>query len=171
MHARTRARRTAPDDDVATRRTSSQRSSSQEEEPIHPPDRTASVASVVVVDDEASFRSALRRLVEASSKLALVGEADSGEAAVALVRELEPDLIVMDVWMPRLGGIGATRTIKEIRPTTVVCLVSASHPHELPQEAATCGADAIAWKGDLCPELLEELWATPGTRDGRPHLG
>ena len=124
--------------------------------------RTAHAASVLVVDDEASFRGALRLIVEASSTLMLIGEAKSGEAAVALVRALEPDLVVMDVHMPLLGGIAATRTIKELRPNTLVCLVSASRPHELPEEAARSGADAIAWKGDLRAELLEELWAQHG---------
>src|SRR5829696_8837831 len=139
MHACTRARRARADDHVARRGRSS-----EEGEPMHLHGRTTHAASVLVVDDEASFRGALRLIVGASSMLMLIGEATSGEAAVALVRALEPDLVVMDVHMPLLGGISATRT------------------HELPEEAARSGADAIAWKGDLRAELLEELWAQHG---------
>jgi DNA-binding NarL/FixJ family response regulator len=114
---------------------------------------------VVAVDDQAHFRDALKDLVGATAALELVGEAGSGEDAVALVRELAPDLVLMDVRMPGLGGIGATRAIKEIRPETVVVLASTTHPDELAREADASRADEIVWKGDLRPRLLDEIWA------------
>lgn len=116
-------------------------------------------ACVVAVDDQAHFRDALRELVAATSALELVGEAESGEAAVALVRELAPDLVLMDVRMPGLGGIDASQAIKEIRPETVVVLASTTHPDELAREAGASRADEIVWKGDLRPRLLDEIWA------------
>ncbi len=114
---------------------------------------------MITVDDQPCVRSALRSLVEATSALALVGEAESGEAAVALVPELEPDLVLMDVEMPGLGGIEATRAIKAIRPETLVFLISATHPDDLPADAGDCAADLVLWKGDLRPRLVEEIWA------------
>ena len=119
----------------------------------------AGVGCVLAVDDHAPFRAALRRLIETTATLAVVGEADSGEAAVALVVELEPDLVIMDVEMPGVDGVAASTQIKRTRPETVVCLVSATRPEELRRDAARCPADAIVWKGDLTPRLLEAIWA------------
>jgi DNA-binding NarL/FixJ family response regulator len=123
---------------------------------------------VLAVDDQADAREALRGLVKATSALQLVGEVESGEAAVALVSELEPDLVLMDVRMPGIGGINATVAIKEIRPETVVVLTSTMHPDELPRDADECRADEIVWKGDLRPRLLDEIWARRAQR-GRPR--
>jgi two-component system, NarL family, invasion response regulator UvrY len=123
---------------------------------------------VLAVDDQATFRSALRCVVEETKTLMIGGEAESGEAAVALARELKPDLVLMDVRMPGLGGIAATQEIKRIRPETIVFLVSTTHPDELSQEAAECHADAIVWKGDLRPRLLAETWAKHAGRPGAP---
>jgi DNA-binding NarL/FixJ family response regulator len=118
----------------------------------------STVGSVLTVDDQSAFRHLVRELVEATSQLVWVGEADSGEAAVRLVRELEPDLVLMDVRMPGLGGIDATREIKAIRPATVVALISTASPDELRGEAEECRADEIVSKGDLRPALLDEIW-------------
>jgi DNA-binding NarL/FixJ family response regulator len=114
---------------------------------------------VLAVDDHPCFRRALRAVVEGTSGLALAGEAESGEAAVALAHELKPDIVLMDVRMPGLGGARATNEIKQCRPETLVLLVSTTHPDELGRDAWECGADHVVWKGDLCPKLLEELWA------------
>jgi two-component system invasion response regulator UvrY len=94
-----------------------------------------------------------------------VGEADSGETAVALVQELEPDLVLMDVRMPGIGGIAATRAIKAMRESTIVVLISTTHPDELPDDARHSPADAIIWKGDLRPLSLEKIWSRHN--DGR----
>jgi NarL family two-component system response regulator LiaR len=113
---------------------------------------------VLAVDDHAVFRALIRELVDATRGLEAVGEADSGERAVEAALELEPDLVLMDVVMPGLGGIAATRRIKAIRPSTIVVLVSTTHPDELPLDAATCLADEFVWKSDLRPSLLDEIW-------------
>ena len=117
------------------------------------------VGCVLAVDDQPAFRSALRFVVAACRALVLTGEAESGEAAIVLVAELEPDLVLMDVDMPGIGGIAAAREIKRFSQRTVVLLVSATHPDELPSEATECSADGIIWKGDLGPNVLEAIWA------------
>ena len=114
--------------------------------------------SVLPVDDQPAFRDAVRELVEATSGMVVVGEADSGERALELVEQLRPDLVLMDVRMPGIGGVGATRMIKKAHPSAVVVLVSTAAPEELPAEAGDCLADALVWKGALRPALLEELW-------------
>jgi DNA-binding NarL/FixJ family response regulator len=126
---------------------------------IATPDPTAStVGRVLAVDDQRSFRSVLRRVVDATATLAPIGEAESGEDAVALVEELEPDVVLMDVRMPGMGGIEAARRIKELRPETVVLLVSTTPAEHLAAAIDDSGADAFVSKGELRPHLLDELW-------------
>ena len=113
---------------------------------------------MLAVDDHEPFRTAMRRLVEAAPGFSLLAEAESGERAIEAANELHPDLVLMDVEMPGLGGIAAARRIKSESPMTVVVLVSATHPDDLPREAASCFADEIVWKPKLRPALLEEIW-------------
>jgi DNA-binding NarL/FixJ family response regulator len=114
--------------------------------------------SVLVVDDQATFRGALRQLLTTSPTFVFAGEAECGETAVSETMELAADLVPMDVAMPGIGGIEATRAIKAYRPQTVVVLVSVRRPDELTPEAALCGADEILWKGDLTRKRLEGIW-------------
>jgi len=115
-------------------------------------------ARVLAVDDVAAFRHAIRTLLRTNRRLELVCDADSGEGALAVIDDCDPDLVLMDVRMPGMGGIAATRAIKARRPATVVALISTTHPSELSSEAATCGADAIVWKPELRPGVLEAIW-------------
>jgi chemotaxis response regulator CheB len=127
----------------------------------------ASCARVLAVDDRSAFKDVLCRLVDRAGRLDLLAVADSGESALEAVRTLQPDMVVMDVVMPGIGGAAAARTIKAGRPATVVVLVSTTHPDDLPDEVHECAADAVVWKARLRPQLLEELWFThrrpPGT--------
>lgn len=115
-------------------------------------------ARVLTVDDDSSFRRLIRRVVETTPGFVQVGEAASGEDAVSAADELEPDLVVMDVFMPGIGGIAAADCIKERRPATVVMLVSTTHPDDLPSGAADGSADAVVWKRELHPSLLGQIW-------------
>jgi len=115
-------------------------------------------ARVLAVDDDPSFLALLCDVVEATSELELVGETDCGEGAVAAADELRPDMVVMDVRMPTVDGISATTRIKAQSPSTLVVLVSATHPEELRREASGCGASAVVLKSELRPALLDELW-------------
>lgn len=125
---------------------------------LHEPSASTPVhARVLAVDDQEAFRAIIRRLVEAA-QMDLVAEADSGESAVAAAHELLPDLVVMDVAMPGIGGIDAARRIKTERPSTVVILISTTHPDDLPRDAGESRADEIVWKPELRPSLLEAIW-------------
>lgn len=115
-------------------------------------------ARVLAVDDDPTFLALLCDVVDASTELELVGETDCGEDAVQATEELRPDIVLMDVRMPKLDGISATTRIKASLPATLVVLVSVTHPDELRREASGCGASAILWKSDLRPRLLDEIW-------------
>ena len=115
-------------------------------------------ARVLAVDDDPSFLALLCDVVGATRDLELVGETDCGEGAVRAAEELRPDVVLMDVRMPKLDGISASARITASLPSTLVVLVSVTHPDELRREASGCGAAAILWKGDLRPSLLDEIW-------------
>ena len=109
-------------------------------------------ARVLVVDDHAAFLALLAEVVSATSRLEIAGEAQSGERAVELAQELAPDMVVMDVRMPGIGGLEAADRIKAIHPSALVVLVSTTHPNELPPRAGAI------WKSRLGPALLDEIW-------------
>jgi DNA-binding NarL/FixJ family response regulator len=119
------------------------------------------LARVLAVDDHAASRASIRQVVDATAGLELIAEATSGEAAVAATVDLQPDLVLMDVRMPGIGGIEASRRIKVHRPSTIVILVSSTHPDEFPC-ARDCRADCIIWKIRLRPALLAEIWSRQG---------
>ena len=113
---------------------------------------------VLAVDDQTAFLAVLRDLVGATRELELVAEAQSGERAIEVVLEIEPDIVLMDVWMPGMGGIAAAREIKAGLPSTLVVLISTTHPEEIPLEPDDVCADAVVWKSDLDPRLLDDIW-------------
>jgi DNA-binding NarL/FixJ family response regulator len=113
---------------------------------------------VLAADDDAGFGAVVAQLIDAAPGLECLCIVSSGEAAIAKADELEPDIVLMDVVMPGIGGIGAARKIKDAHSSTVVVLISTMHPDDLPREAGECRADEIVWKADLRPALLEEIW-------------
>jgi DNA-binding NarL/FixJ family response regulator len=121
---------------------------------------------VLVVDDQRPFRAAAASVLRRAAGFALVGEAESGEAAVETARELRPDLVLMDIRMPGIGGVEATRRLLAELPGTVVFLCSTYERADLPVDAAGSGAAAYLHKEELRPELLAELW----TREAPPAV-
>src|SRR5215470_6576805 len=97
----------------------------------------------LVVDDQEAFRDVMRDVVGATPGFELVGEAASGEAALALVGELSPQLVLMDVRMPGIGGIEATRVLARGRPDLPIVLISVEDFDALPTLIRQCGAVAF----------------------------
>src|SRR6201997_1665965 len=94
---------------------------------------------VLLVDDHDLFRTGLRNLLEEQG-LAIVGEAGTGAEAVAYVRELAPDVVVMDLNMPSMGGVEATRHIAEFSPLTRVVMLTISDEDSDVTDAILAGA-------------------------------
>jgi DNA-binding NarL/FixJ family response regulator len=115
---------------------------------------------VLIVDDQEPFRLAARAVVEMTDGFEVAGEAETGEAAVDAARDLGPDLVLMDVNLPGIDGIEATRRILEDSGgRTVVLMVSTYEAEEYAPRAAEAGAAAYIPKSEFDPDRLEEAWA------------
>ena len=112
---------------------------------------------ILAVEDHDAFREALRDLIAAAPGFVLVGQARSGEEAVLAVESVVPDLVLMDVAMPGMGGIAATQEILSRRPEMVVVLISVDDP-VLHPDFGVLHDVAYARKQDLAPRGLGELW-------------
>jgi len=119
--------------------------------------------SVLIVDDQAPFRMAVKAVLRRLPCFQLAGEASSGSEAIALVDELHPALVLMDINMPEMNGIEATRHIVAAHPDVVVFLCSTYDVSDLPPEAAVSGAQAYVHKERLGPDTLRRLWAERGS--------
>ena len=113
---------------------------------------------VLVVDDQAPFRMAAKAVVRRLGGFELVGEAVSGTEAVALADELHPALVLMDINMPEMNGIEATRQIVAAHPEIVVILCSTYEIGDLPPDASASGARAYMNKERLSSAELQRLW-------------
>jgi len=114
---------------------------------------------VLIVDDQEPFRLAARMVVEATEGFDVVGEAETGEDSVAMAAELHPDLVLMDVNLPGINGLDATRQILASDSPVVVLLLSTYEEEEYAPRAAECGAAAYIPKAVFGPDRLESAWA------------
>jgi DNA-binding NarL/FixJ family response regulator len=114
---------------------------------------------VLIVDDQEPFRVAARMVVDATDGFDVVGEAETGEASVEMARELTPDLVLMDVNLPGINGLDATRQIlSDGSGSVVVLLLSTYEEEEYAPRAAECGAAAYIPKAVFGPDRLESAW-------------
>jgi two-component system invasion response regulator UvrY len=118
--------------------------------------------AVLIVDDQAPFRRAARAVVTATPGFEVVGEAESGEEAVQMADALEPGLVLMDINLPGINGIEATRRITSAHPRAVVMLLSTYQLGDLPADAQACGAVAYVHKEDFGPALVQDVWSKRG---------
>jgi DNA-binding NarL/FixJ family response regulator len=125
--------------------------------------RNGAEVRVVVVDDQPFFREAARAVIEATPGFEAIGEASSGEEALRIVAELEPQLVLLDVRMHGMDGIQTSERINAGHPEVVVVLISIEDPENIPAAAQTCPAAALVRKQDFGPGLLRSLWVSHGT--------
>lgn len=109
---------------------------------------------VLLVDDHKLFRLCLRRMLETNKGLAIVGEAADGESGVAAARELRPDIILMDLLMPGVGGLEAIRRIGQLELPCRTIVLSACEEQPFPMQALKAGAAGYLTKG-VSPEELQ----------------
>ncbi len=117
------------------------------------------VISVLVVDDHALHRDGTRHILEQHRDLEVVGDADSGEKALALVRQLQPDVVLMDIRLPGMNGIEATRRIRKDHPGVRVLMVTAHDDDEYVRGALEAGAAGYLSKTAPGRKLVEAVRA------------
>lgn len=119
---------------------------------------------ILVVDDHEVVRLGVRRLVETRKDWQVCGEASDGVQAVQKVRELVPDVVILDILMPVMNGFEAAMEIRQIAPATKLILLSI---HEVPVSAKEVGADAFVSKADVAQELVTTIdrLTKPRTRE------
>ena len=125
----------------------------------HAPAPGGGTVRVLLVDDQAPFRVAARTVIELTDGFEVAGEAHTGEDAVATALALRPDLILMDVNLPGIDGLEATRRILAESDRTVVLLVSTYEADEYAPRAEEVGAAGYIPKSEFEPDRLEEAWS------------
>jgi DNA-binding NarL/FixJ family response regulator len=124
--------------------------------PEDPPEVTV---RVLICDDQAPFRLAARFVVEATDGFEVVGEVETGEAAVEAAAALQPDLVLMDVNLPGIDGLEATRRIREQSGGGVtVVVLSTYEADEYAARAVEAGAASFISKSQFGPEQLAAAW-------------
>lgn len=118
----------------------------------------------MVVDDNHSIREWLRKIVELNGDAEVVGEAGNGAVAVDLSRSLHPDIVLMDLEMPVMDGIEATRQIKQDQLAGTVVMVSAFGDSEAKRAAREAGADQFVDKDGALAEVGKVLSLVAATR-------
>jgi DNA-binding NarL/FixJ family response regulator len=127
-------------------------------------DRAAAPAQLLIVDDHDLMRETTRLMLEGEQDLEVVGEAVNGRHALELCRQLRPDLVLMDVRMPEMDGLTATRAIKEELPAISVLLVTAYESDDYRWEGASAGAAGYILKDAPRQQLLEAVRKALGQR-------
>ena len=113
---------------------------------------------ILIADDHPVFRFGLRALLEAQADMVVVGEAESGETAVNLTQSLQPDVVLMDINMPGINGIEATRQIAEVLPETAVLIIT-MFDDDTVFTAMRAGARGYLLKGAQGDETLRAIRA------------
>ena len=117
------------------------------------------VIRILLVDDHALVREGTRRLLETENDVQVVAEASSGEEAIEVARSLQPDIAVMDIAMPGIGGIEATRAIKKYCPETAVLILSAYDDEPYLLALLDAGAAGFLLKNVHGQELIQAIRA------------
>jgi len=119
------------------------------------------VVRVLVVDDHALFAEALMLTLGIDDRIQVVGSASSGTEAVSLAEALNPDVVLMDVHMPSMDGIEATRHVRRVSPRSRVVIVTAARSPELAAHAKAAGAERYLTKDTSALKLIDAIVDVP----------
>ena len=114
---------------------------------------------VLIADDEPLFADALEALLHSEARIEVVGRAGNGTQAVELARELEPDVVLMDLSMPGVDGLGATRTIADAGGRTRVLILTGSDDPADIAKARRAGAAGYITKDQIAETLVDAILA------------
>ena len=109
---------------------------------------------ILIADDHAVFRRGLRSLLESHVEWEVCGEATDGQEAVERVKELNPDVVVLDITMPRMNGLEAAQVIRTEAPRSKMVILSQHEPSLMRQAALSAGASAYVTKSEVSRELM-----------------
>ena len=117
---------------------------------------------VLVVDDQALFRRVMSAVVDETDGFVLVGSAATGEESIMTAGALRPDLVLMDVNLPGIDGMEATRRLRADTTGAIVVLLSTYDEDDWDGQVQQCGAIAYVAKSAFGPDRLTEVWAMAG---------
>jgi two-component system, NarL family, response regulator NreC len=117
---------------------------------------------LLLVDDHPVFRAGLKALLSVQPDLNVIGEAETGAAAVELANQLKPDLVLMDVSMPGMSGAEAARQIKHAQPELPILALSVHEEVSLVRQLLDAGVDGYALKRSACDELVRAVRMVAG---------
>jgi DNA-binding NarL/FixJ family response regulator len=120
---------------------------------------TDKIITLFLADDHTIVRQGLAKLLEAEPHLKVVGEAEDGRAAVAKAQQLNPDIVIMDIAMPLLNGIEATRQIKQACPQTKIIILSMHSHDRYISELISLGASGYLLKDASGEEIIKAVSA------------
>ncbi len=112
---------------------------------------------ILIADDHSIVREGLKSLIDKQKSMQIVGEAEDGQMAIDLTRELSPDIVIMDVSMPNLNGIEAAREILRNKPDTKIIILSMYTDKHIVKESLEAGAMGYILKSNLLEELLQAI--------------
>ena len=113
---------------------------------------------IILVDDHGMFRRAIKRIIEEAPNLKVVGEAGDGYEVLDLLKEIIPDLVILDISMPKCGGMEASREIKRLYPGLKVMILTMHRDKEYMQRALSVGVDGYLLKEAAADELVEAIF-------------
>jgi DNA-binding NarL/FixJ family response regulator len=115
------------------------------------------MTTIVVADDHKIVREGLVKLLEEREDFTVIGEASDGEEAVQMVLERQPDVVIMDIWMPRLGGIDATRRIGKKGSSAKILVLSMHESRTYVEEVLRAGASGYIVKNSSPADLIQAI--------------
>lgn len=124
----------------------------------------------LIVDDDRAIRRVLRAILDGYHDLEIIGEACDGQEAIERTRELEPDLIIMDLSMPILDGLASARAIKEFRPKAEILICSMHETRAFMETSKNLGASGYVVKNEAGSTLLSAVDALLDHRTYFPRL-
>jgi DNA-binding NarL/FixJ family response regulator len=117
---------------------------------------------ILIAEDHLMVRAGIRALLEKAGDIHILGEASNGQEAMDMTRELKPDVLVMDIMMPRMNGLQAAENIRELRLPTRILLLSMYAEAGFVHQALQCGVEGYVLKSSVSDELLQAVRTVAG---------